>query len=237
MTQSIVALELIKRSMYLINALAAGETPDSDSANDALITLNEMIDSWSLQKLAVYGEANSEFVLTPAQSLYTWGTGGDFNVQRPVFVDEAYCIRSGVTTPVRIVGVQEWNAIALKSLASPLPEQVYLVNGYPNFEVNVWPVPTEAVTLGFSDIRVMDSVATLQTIISLPPGYLKALRYNLAVELWPEYNNSTTDIARVGNMAAKSLGLIKVANMTDVLSSYSDIPDLETARSWDWRLG
>ena len=201
MTTSITALDLIRRSMYLINALAAGETPDAQSANDALQTLNEMIDSWSIQSLAVYGTANDEFPTVPGKSIYTYGTGGDINEQRPAYVNASYCVRQGVTTPVRVIDILEYNTIPLKGTTQPLVERAVWTNAYPLSTIMLWPVPSEVVTIGLTSGRILTNVANLQTSIDLPPGYLKALRYNLAVDLWPEYSNKITDFKNIQFMA------------------------------------
>lgn len=235
MTTSITALDLIRRSLYLINGLAAGETPDAQTANDALQTLNEMVDGWSTQTLAVYGTANDEFSTVPGKSSYTYGVGGDIDVQRPVYVNDSYCVRNGVTTPVRVIDIMEYNEIPLKGTSQPLVERMMWTNIYPLSTVTLWPVPSEIVTIGLTAGRVLTNVPTLQTSISLPPGYLKALRYNLAVDLWPEYSNKLTDFKHIQFVAMQALGKIKVANMVDTEATFDSIPMVEGSRSWDWR--
>lgn len=237
MTQTIVTSDLLRRSMYLINALAAGDVMDDMMANDALSTLNEMIDSWSTETLAVYGTDNDEFPMVPGKAIYTYGTGGDFNTQRPVFVDDMYMIRQGVTTPVKIITIEEYNAIAIKGQSQPLVERAYITNSYPLAKVTLWPIPSEANTIGFTSNRVLTNIPDLTTVISLPPGYLRALRYCLAVDLWPEYPNSATDINTVKAIAVKAKANIKTANMPDIVASFEDVPKVEAGRSWDWRGG
>lgn len=234
MTASITAYNLIRRSLYLINALAEGETPSAEQANDALDTLNELIDAWSTQELATYGPVADEFVLTPGLQDYTYGVGGTLNAQRPVYVTDAYCIRNGVTTPVRLVTDAEWNRISLKTQPGPVAEQCLWVNTYPLSTVQLWPIPDSAITLGFSANRVLTNVTSLQTTIALPPGYARALRYNLAIELWPEYSNRTTDIGQVRKTAVDSKREIKVANNVNVVATFGNIPGAEAA--YDWRI-
>ena len=232
---TITALDLITRSMRLINALAAGEQPTPEDANDALETLNELIDGWSTQSLAVYSTNNDEFTTTPGKARYTYGAGGDINAQRPIFVNDAYCIRQGVTTFVRVIDITEYNTIPLKGTSQPLVERLLYTNLFPFGQIDLWPVPSEAVTIGITSGRVIADVPDLQTSIALPPGYLRALRYNLAVDLWPEYANKITDIDQIREIARKSLGNIKVANQDQSEMDYSSVPMVETGRSWDWR--
>lgn len=235
MAATITALELITRSMRLINAVAAGELPTPEDANDALETLNELIDGWSTQSLSVYGTNNDEFQTIAGKSIYTYGVGGDIPETRPVFVNDAYCVRNGVTTHVRVVDIIDYNTISLKSTSQPLVERLVWTNIFPLSQVILWPVPSEIVTIGITSGRVLSNVTDLQQSIALPPGYLRALRYNLAVDLWPEYSNTTTDIAQIRDTARKSLGNIKVANADSSEMDFSSVPMVETGRSWDWR--
>lgn len=240
MTQTIKAIDLIRRSMYLINAASAGEMPSTLDLNDALITLNEMLDTWSLQPLAVYGITNEDWILTPGKFEYEWGitaVAPDLTSERPVFVEDITCTWNNVTTPVKIITQSEYDAIGYKSTEQVLTERAVYVNSFPLGRLILFPVPTEAVTLSISVTRQMTSIPNLQATIALPPGYQKALRYNLAVELWPEYQNPTTDIESVKRMARDTLGKIKIANSQTPEMRFDHVPTIDlVGRSWDWRM-
>lgn len=241
MTQVIATLDLIRRSMYLINALAAGEMPADMDANDALLTLNEMMDGWNLQPLAVFGVANETVTLTIGQSVYDWGTtAGPTGIitERPAFIQNATCNRQGVSTPVKIISQQEYDRIALKSTPSSLVERLLYVNSFPLGQMTLFPVPSEVVTLSLMVGRQLPGQPTLQSYMQLPPGYLEALRFNLAVRLWPEYTNSATDIDSIKQIANQSLGNVKRANIEPVEAFFDNIPGVDSSgRSWDWRMG
>ncbi len=238
--QTIVARDLIIRAMTLINAIAAGEVPVDSELNDALITLNELLDSLSTRPLNMYGSSNQDFTLTPGQYQYDWGTdiaGVTFRSERPVWVNNVTCIRNGVSTPVDIVSQEEYDMIPLKQTPSPITERFLYVPEYPVGKVTVFPVPTEAVTLSINSTRQIAGPLSLTDLVALPPGYLRMLRYNLAVDLWPEYVNATTDINTIKAIAAKSLGEVKVANSEIPVVRFDDIPGVEVGRGWDWRIG
>jgi hypothetical protein len=40
--------------MRMIGALASGETPTSAEANDGLVCMTQMLDSWSAERLTIY---------------------------------------------------------------------------------------------------------------------------------------------------------------------------------------
>jgi hypothetical protein len=70
------ALDLIQGALRTIGALEAGETADSDQANDALLLLNEMLASWSNSRLLIHYETEMVFSLTSNVKDYTIGPGG-----------------------------------------------------------------------------------------------------------------------------------------------------------------
>lgn len=237
---AIAAIDLIRRSMLLINAISANEIPDDSDLNDAMVTLNEMFDSWSLQPMTLYRSPPESWVLTPGQSVYEWGVNAGptgFNTDRPVRINNVTCDRDGVTTYVEVVSQQSYDNLSVKSISQPIPEQVLYTNSYPLGQLTFFPVPTEAVTINFDTDRLLEGPANLQSTLAFPPGYLRAIRYNLAVELWPEYANTTTDIESIKKIAKEALGKVKVANQSLTPASFTDVPGTEIGRSWDWRVG
>lgn len=70
------ALDIIQGALRTIGALEAGETADSDQANDALLLLNEMLASWSNSHMLVHYASELVFNLTPNVKDYTIGQNG-----------------------------------------------------------------------------------------------------------------------------------------------------------------
>ena len=46
--------DIINGALRLIGMLAEGETPSAETSADALFAMNQMIDSWNLEKLMIY---------------------------------------------------------------------------------------------------------------------------------------------------------------------------------------
>lgn len=80
-TVSTTAMDLVVSALRNINALEAGETPNQNDASDALQTLNDMMESWSTDKLFVYAGVENLLSWTPGQYQYTVGNpvGGTFS--------------------------------------------------------------------------------------------------------------------------------------------------------------
>ena len=95
------ALDIITGALRNINALEAGETPSSQDAADALQVLNDLVESWSIDKLIIFSSVENILTFNPGQYQYTVGnpTGGTFT---GTLVSGSPTI-SGVTIPSNLV--------------------------------------------------------------------------------------------------------------------------------------
>ena len=70
-------IDIISSALKDIGALAAGETPDPAAAQDAFVMMNRMIDQWSNEQMMVYYKTEVIYPITPGQTQYTIGPGGE----------------------------------------------------------------------------------------------------------------------------------------------------------------
>ena len=112
----------INRALRLLGVLAEGESPSADTANDALTALNQMIDSWSIERLSVYSTQDQTFTWPANEVVQTLGPSGDFVGNRPVLLsDSSYFVVNGVSYGIKLVNENEYNSIAVKSVTSTMP--------------------------------------------------------------------------------------------------------------------
>jgi len=230
------ALDLITSSLRLINVLASGEPCPIDMANDSLMVLNDMIDSWNAQRLAIYTTRSDDFPLVSGKQSYTLGIDGDFNMTRPPQIDGMSAIllynpSNPVEVPITMFAVDQWqNQLPVKSVAGSFPLICYDTGDFPLRTLNFWPIPT----VSTNKVRIYSwqqlAAQSLSVAVSFPPGYRQAIRYNLAVLLAAEYASPLADV--VSTVAAKSLGAIKSMNMPD-LTMNSDL--LADPAGWNWK--
>lgn len=210
------ARELISTSARLIGALAEGESLSAQGAVDALASMNRMIGNWSTQRLLVHSILRETFPLSAGVQAYTMGTGATFDTDRPQALERAGVLvtASGSTTeyPLRIATVEQWAEIVVKDVQSDFPSDVYPEGTYPDETLNFWPVPSSAQTVVLYSRKPISSIATLDTVISVPPGYEEAMVYNLAIRLAPEYGKMVPDA--VALVANDSLANLKTMNHT-----------------------
>jgi hypothetical protein len=234
---TIVARVLFRRSLLLIGAIGQSEDPDAVMYNDAKDTFNDMLDNWSTETLSVFSADQFVFPLTAGKDTYTWGAGGDFGQSRPIYVIDANFTLGGNTAPVRILPNDLFNVSSASGVTAQYVQFVTYVNTAPLGILKVAPVPSaDSMGLKLTARRKLTRVDNLDQVIDLPEGYTKALRYSLAVDLWPEYPNPTVDINTIKQIATASKADIQRANSVDIEMSFSDIPDSGQSTG-DWRLG
>lgn len=211
------ALDLIQGALRKIGQYAPGETLAAADANDALSTLNGILDIWSNEHLAVYNNVENILTLTPGKTTYTVGQGGEFNIQRPLRITNIYTrittSGSAVDFPCQEVSTDKYTAIGLKSQPGPWPKILYYNTSYPLAEMYLWPVPSQAGEMHVWSDMVLTNLALTDTL-SLPQGYFLALQYALATYLAPEYGTDTETLVTVSRMAESLKRVLKAQNAT-----------------------
>lgn len=213
------ALDLIASSMRLIGALESGEVPTGSEASDFLMILNQMLDSWNADRLAVFTITINEFPLVVNQQVYTLGTGGNFNTARPAKIDRISIV--SLTNPAQPLELPidyytdwDWQQVPVKNIQTTLPQAVYDDGGFPFRNLSFWPIPTAPVNTRIYGWTALTQYASLTTDVAYPPGYAEALRYNLAVRLMAEMPGSYNPIMSqvTAGLALESLARIKSMN-------------------------
>lgn len=208
----------INRALRLLGVLAEGETASADTSNDALTSLNQMIDSWNTERLSVFRTQDQVFTWPSSQSTRTLGPSGNFVGDRPVQVlDSTYFIYNGVSYNVKIVNEDQYNDIAVKTITSTFPQILWVNMAYPDITMKVYPVPTAPTEWHFISIKELTQPALLDTELYFPPGYLRAFTYNLACEIAPEYGvDPARQIQRIAMTSKRNLK--RINNPNDVMS-------------------
>ena len=227
------ALDIVKRSMRLIKALGSGETPTNDEQTDGITALNDMLDSWSIQSLAIYQVQDEAFTWASGNATRTMGDGGDFDTDRPIEIVGMYQRQDDIDYPIQKASQQQYSAIVDKTTRSTIVTWVYPDMAYPLATLYAWPVPSVNVSIHIQSWKPLQSFSTATTEIALPPGYKEAIVYNLAVRLADEYE---TDVPpSVFRRAASGLRTIKQRNNRTPNSVIE--PAYMSGGTFDWRTG
>lgn len=210
----------INRALRLIGMLAEGELPSVETANDSLMALNQMIDSWNTERLSVFCTQDQVFIWPAGQITRTLGPTGNFVGSRPVLLDDATYFRdpsTNVSFGIKFINQQQYNGIAVKTVTSTYPQVIFVNNTFPDVEMSIYPRPTRDLEWHFISVQELSNPADLTTPLYFPPGYLRAFTYNLAMELAPEFGvEPSPQVQRIAMTSKRDLK--RINNPDDVMA-------------------
>lgn len=217
--------ELIKGALRLLGVLAEGEEPSADSYADALVAFNQMVESWSTERLAVYGTTEKVHTWPAGEASQTIGPTSDIEkTPCPVRIDEStYYVIDGYSYGLRQINVDQYNAIRSKDIETEMPQVMWsnmildAVFLSPRIQMTLYPVPAQDIEMHVVFVQELTQANATSDQVYVPQGYLRAFRYNLAVELAPEFGvPAPSDVKRI---ASKSKSNLKRINNPDKVLS------------------
>lgn len=212
--------DLINGALRLLGVLAEGETPSAETSSDALNAMNQMIESWNTERLSVFNTQDQTFLWPPDEIQRHLGPTGDFVGNRPVLLEDSTYFRdpsTNVSFGIKFINQQQYDGIAVKTVTSTYPQVMWINMEYPNIQMTIYPKPTRVLEWHFISVEELTRPATLATDILLPPGYLRAFRYNLACELAPEFGvEPSRQVQRIAMVAKRNIK--RINNPDDIMS-------------------
>lgn len=195
--------DIIRSALLLNGAVAADQTLSASDLADGLVALNNMIESWSLDNCIIYTTGTITGTTVANQDYLTLSS-------RPIKILSAQ-IRDSASIDHNMIAVayDDYRIISNKAVTSSFPEIIWCDYAYPTATIKFWPVPAVAYAVTITAQMPFSSFASAATNVSLPPGYERALRFNLALEL-AQYASAIPQ--KVEDIARESLLLIKSTN-------------------------
>lgn len=218
----ITARDLISQALDTLGVIAAGETPSAEDMAAGLVVLNQMIDDWATQRLTIPSIQRKTWTIVSGTASYTVGDGGDVDMVRPVYINYINFIDTSQTPdlelPLQYLTDDAWDALSVKDLESNYPRTVYYNPTFPLGTLTFWPVPTSSTLQGVIYApQATTQFVDLSSTVCFRPGYVKALRYNLAMDLAPTFNAKPDPM--IVQTAHDALANLKRANIR-----LSDLP-------------
>jgi hypothetical protein len=280
------ANDLITGSLRFINQYAPGESLSSADAEDALETLNDLLESWSTDQASVYASVENVLQYVPGQYQYTVGnydagtfagtttstldviTGatvpsdmvvggdlsgvgipdgttivsfnaftntvvmsqpatvthgpqqisytipGDFKIARPLRITNAftriYTQGSGLDYPISIVDQKRYVDIGFKAIQAPWPIVLWYNPTYPLGNLYFYQNPSGVAELHLFTDTILTKLESLTQEVSLPQGYARMIKRQLARELAPEYGAIWTQMQE--KLAKEAYDYVKSLN-------------------------
>jgi hypothetical protein len=238
--------ELLNGAHRLLGLVNSGNVLPEAVYQDNLIALNQMIDSWNTERLSVFCTEDQTYLWSAGERVRTLGPSGDFafilgteapepmgtqsddfigvdtlfNPRRPILLEDSTYFRdptTNVSYGIRFINQLQYNNIAVKTVQSTYPQVLFVNMTFPNITLTVYPVPNRQLEFHFISVQTLANPATLETNLEFPPGYLRAFRYNLALELAPEFGvEPSSEVRRVAMYSKRNLK--RINNPDDVMA-------------------
>lgn len=202
--------DLATKALRTVGAIGQGVGLDDHLLTVAFEAANDMIDAWAAQRITVFQSLRRTMALIANRGApsnpYTIGTGGDFNIVRPLWIDDAKILSTGTSPnlelPLHLYTPDEYADLGLKTLGSSLATGLYYDGKFDTSgasqglgQLFLYPVPNGGMALSlvlYIPTPMTEFADKAATEYYFPPGYREALRYQLAKRLAVELNRPLT---------------------------------------------
>ena len=222
------AQDLIQDAWVDAGIQAIGESMEAIIAQDGLRRLNKLIAAWS---------ANNTLKPFPTFDTF-FVTANPFPVPvRPMGYPAAWVTINGIDIPMRPISAEEWGNIPAKTLAG-IPRVYWWDELSPNSNLYFYMVPTSGYSIRMERWDRLSQIASLTSIIGLPPEYIEALEYDLALRFCA--GNSITPSPALLGLADESKAALRAYNVKAPLMT-TDVRGVSARRGgslyWQGRVG
>ncbi len=196
--------DIITAAMRLLGALPSGQSPSTEEMADGLFTLQNLLDAWSDDELSLFATRTQSFPMLAGTATYAVPGA------RPAKILSADVIVAGVIqSALEVVGPERWAQIPNKVSQDPQPSFIYCDYAFPTPNVSLAQTPSLAGTVNLYVTVDLAAIAASGSTFAMPQGYTRAVTYNLAVELYPEFPRAGGLDPMVVKIAADSLADLK----------------------------
>jgi len=210
----------ITGALRLLGMLAESEEPSAATAQDALVALDQMVDSWNTERLSVFATQDQTYLWPPGLKTQTLGPSGDFVGNRPIEIDDSTYFRdpsNNISFGIKLINQQQYDGIAVKTVTSTYPQVMFVNNEFPNVTMTVYPVPTKILEWHFISIAELTQPAQFSTNLAFPPGYLRAFKFNLACEIAATFGvEPSPTVSRIAMYSKRNLK--RINNPGDIMA-------------------
>lgn len=200
---------------------------------------NQLLDGWNSMRNSLFSISQLFLTLTSNIQYYLIGPGavpatingysyGAFNVARPQKITQANLIYQTspeeLRIPLKVIDSASWADIRVPGIFA-IPLELYCDYGYTNpitgsgmptglAQILLWPGPQLGYLLQLFVWNLLTSALAYGDTLYAPPGYPRALTYNLALEIMPLYRKGMTALAiqMIDRVAKESRAAIESKN-------------------------
>ena len=220
-TLTITLGDLMRATHRVLHLHASGEDLSPSEMDDTIQAHAMMMAEWMSSGLIIYTPVSEDFPIVAGVQNYQIGEGvtaPNFDTVRPSGVHDNAFIRDGSDTdyPVKLMGADQWAEKAVKYVSGP-PYFWYYRPDYPIGLIIFDTMPDKDYTFFFDSEKEMAYITDPDTVISLPGYYLNAIKFNLALNIAPEYNKEPTPFLQ--RRAKETMAVVERRNADNLLEA------------------
>ncbi len=223
MSLTITARSVITGALRSLGVADGSAPPTAEDMQTGYDALRELVDNWSLQSLTSLLQERTVFPLVASQQDYTIGPAAltpnisTGTAARPLELVAAGLMLGSTTPrleiPMAVFTETQWQGLAIKTLSGIRPTVVSYTPTDPLGLITVWPVPSAISDVVLYTALLVPNFTSLSASYVCPPGYAKALRFNLAKVLVSDFAVPELVETRVTREADQSLADVKRNNV------------------------
>jgi hypothetical protein len=163
---------------------------------------------------------NNAIAASNGNDSITYTVPGDFAFPRPLMITSGFTRFNNLDFTLDVFETEtEYNGILYKAQPGPWPVVAWYNNTYPYGVLKVYQTPANGSELHLFSRTILSGLQA-NSVIKLPQGYARAVKWCLAKELWVEYWGVVSLPATLNQLAKEALTMIKELNNVPVRSKY-----------------
>jgi hypothetical protein len=200
--------QLILEALLLLGVRYPGQTISPEARTTSLLGLNMLLGEWNATGQAVYSVGRVTAALVNGQATLTAGPGGTFPTRPEKIEAWASTTAGGTSDDGKPVDALTFEALVDDAaLTGSRIRALTYDAAYPVGTIRIYPIPNGGQTLSLWVWSQLAAVTDTALDLDFPPGYLKAILYNLAVDLAPKFGRKLDPtIKLVADQCKSALG-------------------------------
>ena len=207
------AQEIIDTALATCGAYGPGQTPAPEHRTAGMTRLRTLLEQYQNVNGYCYGTDIQVFTLSTSKQTYPLGpSAAGFTVPpRPAQINKVNLLLAnspGARIHLQMLTADQWGDRSLRVLAGSVPNQVFCQSEAPNWNIWLFPYPTDMGNqLEFFMSNPISTLTSLSDTLVAPEGYEGALTTILAEMMCPIMHRPVTPDLRDHAMRARKMML------------------------------
>ncbi len=204
--------QLIAGALRLCGGSGPQDVPTLGQANNALFSLNALVQNWQAMGLHVWTQETLSFPVVAGQAAYQIGVGAaDVNQVRPLRVTGARMVVTSTQEVIPLIPMSrlDYANLSGKTVPRGQPKQFFYDPQIPYGILSLFPAPADLLsTVELTAQRPLTTFTDLSSASDFPAEWQAALRFGLALDLAPEYKLPPDQFQALKTIADEKMAIV-----------------------------